>query len=294
MKFSIIIPHYNDIERLHKLVSTIPIRDDIEVIIVDDNSDIFPDINSFPHKQVKVLLNDSEVQSAGACRNIGLKLAKGKWLLFADSDDFFLPNAFNVIDEFSESEYEIIYFSTTSLDLSTGLISDRHTFFNNLINTFVAGRGERIRYAFSVPWGKLISNQFIRESGILFDEIVVSNDVIFSIKTGSIANKIAASQEQIYCITKRVGSLTTILKPHILYIRYQVSLERNAILNELNLNLYQESFVSLVKRYYHIFTFKSYFYLLKLTTTGKLTFFPIRSKVFFINNIRRYIDYFRK
>ena len=38
MKYSIIIQCYNGEEELHQLLNTIPDREDIEIIIIDDNS----------------------------------------------------------------------------------------------------------------------------------------------------------------------------------------------------------------------------------------------------------------
>ena len=41
-----------------------------------------------------------------------MKEAVGKWLLFADADDFFLPGAFDVFDSHQDSSSEIVYFRT--------------------------------------------------------------------------------------------------------------------------------------------------------------------------------------
>ena len=81
--YSIIIPHHNIPKLLCRCLNSIPIRKDIQIIVVDDNSN--PDIvdfNTFPG------LNDSFVEvyltkegkGAGYARNIGLQHAKGKWL----------------------------------------------------------------------------------------------------------------------------------------------------------------------------------------------------------------------
>lgn len=40
------------------------------------------------------IYHNSKKKGAGTCRNIGLERARGKWLLFADSDDLFLDNFF--------------------------------------------------------------------------------------------------------------------------------------------------------------------------------------------------------
>jgi glycosyltransferase involved in cell wall biosynthesis len=40
MKYSVITPHYKDLKGLNRLLKSLPRRNDIEVVIVDDNSDI--------------------------------------------------------------------------------------------------------------------------------------------------------------------------------------------------------------------------------------------------------------
>lgn len=36
---SVIIPHHNSWQKLNELLNTIPLNDDIEVIVIDDNSE---------------------------------------------------------------------------------------------------------------------------------------------------------------------------------------------------------------------------------------------------------------
>ena len=90
--FTIIIPHRNTPKLLKRLIDSIPERDDLEVIIVDDCSDAdIVDFEHFPGKDrnnCKCILNQ-ECHGAGYTRNCALSLAEGKWVLFADSDDFF-------------------------------------------------------------------------------------------------------------------------------------------------------------------------------------------------------------
>ena len=46
----------------------------------------------------KILLKEN--RTAGGARNEGIKIAKGKWVIFADADDYFEPNAFSSFDKF--------------------------------------------------------------------------------------------------------------------------------------------------------------------------------------------------
>lgn len=89
--YSVIIPHKDIPCLLQRCLDSIPPRDDVQIIVVDDNSS--PDIVDFAHfpgrdrTDVEILFT-KEGGGAGYARNCGLAGAKGKWLVFADADDF--------------------------------------------------------------------------------------------------------------------------------------------------------------------------------------------------------------
>ena len=118
---SIIIPHYNSADLLKKLLSTIPVKEEIQILVIDDFSTEKEEEYEickaqFPH--VEFYTNECG-KSAGGARNTGLKHAKGTWLLFADSDDYFLPEFYDKISAFFDDKYDIVYFTPTSIDLET-------------------------------------------------------------------------------------------------------------------------------------------------------------------------------
>ena len=72
--YSIIIPHKNCPELLNQCVASIPERDDIQIIVADDNSDEGkkPVIR---RSGVEVILLDAEnAKGAGRARNVGLEI----------------------------------------------------------------------------------------------------------------------------------------------------------------------------------------------------------------------------
>src|SRR5699024_11398178 len=92
VQLSIIIPHYNSTFLLAKLLRSIPYNSAVQVIIIDDNSDEFYQSELYNlqlKNNVAIYTNESNTKGAGASRNIGLEKAVGKWLLFADSDDYY-------------------------------------------------------------------------------------------------------------------------------------------------------------------------------------------------------------
>src|SRR5574344_311021 len=94
INYTIIIPHKNTTDLLRKCIDSIPKRNDVQVIIVDDNSDADKvDFEHFPglNEERTEVYFTKEGKGAGYARNIGLQYAIGKWVVFVDADDYFLP-----------------------------------------------------------------------------------------------------------------------------------------------------------------------------------------------------------
>lgn len=214
-KLSIIVPHYNSFTTLQTLIESIPEREDIQIIVVDDNStEGFEELVEYAKiKEFELFRNDSSFHSAGRCRNIGVSRAKGKWLLFADADDYFVENAWDIIDSHMEDANELIFFPPTSKDLSTGALASRHVklakYVENYCNTKSKETEVYLRYLSDVPYSKLISRELVEQNQILFDETRVANDVMFSARVACNAKIIAADNRVIYCITQSAGTLMT-------------------------------------------------------------------------------------
>ena len=215
INYSVIIPHFNDEVGLQRLLDSIPSRNDIQVIVVDDRSDsdkyVMVSKNSgLPN--VETYLNN-RTKSAGTCRNIGLEHAKGKFIVFSDSDDVFTAQAFDYIDTAieTESNADIYFFNVTSVS-ENGSLSVRHIKNSELVLKYLDKQGsyyeERLRLTHNVPWGKVIRRELVEEHDIKFDQTIIANDGVFSLKVGKAAKKIFVSSETIYCVTTRGDSLT--------------------------------------------------------------------------------------
>lgn len=201
--YTIIIPHKNIPNLLKRCIDSIPQREDVQVIVVDDNSD--PNIVDFAHfpglerADVECYFT-KEGKGAGYARNVGLKHARGKWLLFADADDFLHKGALLILDLWKDSEYDIIFFNSNRIDSVTG--DDK----GNMISELVTE--EMLRYKFPVPWGKMIRRELIVTHRIFFDEVLASEDEMFSLKCGYHAQKTKVSQDFLCCNMMRNNSIS--------------------------------------------------------------------------------------
>ena len=77
--FSIIIPHKNIPSLLRRCINSIPNRSDLEIIVVDDNSDdnVVDDLKTINHENLQIIYT-TENKGAGFARNVGLAHSSGK------------------------------------------------------------------------------------------------------------------------------------------------------------------------------------------------------------------------
>lgn len=232
---SIIVPHYNTPHSLRTLLDSIGVHDEIQVIVIDDHSDRYrADFMKCRKEYSRVLFleTDPEKKGAGAARNVGLRHAKGKWLLFADADDFFLPGWYEIVNGYKDSEDDIIYFNPVGKK-EDGSRSTRHLLYSKLIEEYLSrnyGGEERLRFRFSVPWSKLIRTETVLRNNIRFDELRYSNDVMFSAKIGYFSKEITADRRSIYCVVEHEGSLTNQNSSEVYLRRMKVLCEREQFL----------------------------------------------------------------
>lgn len=238
-RYSVIIPHKNILDLLGRCVASIPKRPDIQVIVVDDASDIaerrwrdFQDA----HKDICIVFT-KEGKGAGYARNEGLRRAEGKWILFADADDFFYEGAFDRFDAWADSAHDVLYFLADSRDShSRKAVRDRRP----QIRQFMEEDNiDGLRYRSLVPWGKMVRRSLIEDSGLRFEELEVSNDVMFSVRLGTAAQHPGIIRsEPLYCATVREGSLSRQRTTKKIIIRIKEARRVNDYLRRRGLSQY--------------------------------------------------------
>lgn len=243
--FSVIIPHRDSIKSLGRLFNSIPQCDDIEIILVD-NSDKSIQKSEISIDRPYYLLYSSPLRYAGGARNEGLKVAQGKWVIFADSDDYFTTDAFDNFRKYADSEYDLVYFKMDSVYNDTLKHSDRGDFFSNKIDLW-ANRiisDNELKLCFDTPCCKMVRMDLIKDNNIQFDEIIASNDSFFSLLVGFYSQKFIADSSYVYVATTNNGSLTKKRSLPIYEARLNAVLRRNSFLKSKGLGQYQYSVMS--------------------------------------------------
>lgn len=239
---TIIIPHYNASKLLEKLLLTIPENESIEVIVVDDQSEdahithIHEIKASGKYREFIFLENRTSKKGAGVARNIGLEKASGEWLLFADSDDYFTDIFYKSISKYFTSNNDVVFFKPTSIYIDTGEVAERHLDITRVLENYLKDSSRQnelnVRFDFFPPWAKLIKKEFLDQHKIHFDEVIASNDVMFSTKVGYFMKNFDVSDSTIYVITRNHGSLTANMSEKVFDIRFNIIINYHNFLKD--------------------------------------------------------------
>ena len=210
--YSFIIPHKNCPDLLQRCVDSIPERDDVQVIVVDDNSEEGKKPSLKERKNLQVILLDAKhSKGAGRARNVGLKHAEGKWLLFADSDDFYSEGFIEVLDKYKDSDIDALYFNAECLDSKT---LERNVSRMRMLNKMVEEsinddeKFFKLRCIINSPWAKMTRRSFVEENDILFEETLNGNDIMFSHYVGYLAKKAQVVSNKLYVYTTSNNGIT--------------------------------------------------------------------------------------
>lgn len=248
INLSIIIPHKNIPQLLLRCISSIPVKDDIEIIIIDDNSDNldktnFPGINRL---NTHVIFSPISL-TAGGARNKGLSIATGKFVMFADADDFFHNGFYENIQSYFSQDYDLVYFGMDSVDSESLLPARRGEGIVPILNSAKRGNIECqsiIKYKYLYPSCKLIKKELINRYDIKFDEVPASNDTMFGVKVAATAERIFFDDKIIYCLTYRTNSLVTSFNYDNLKSRFIVSFDLFNYLHSIKKEKYAQSILS--------------------------------------------------
>lgn len=257
--YTIIIPHYDIPELLVRCIRSIPVRNDLQIIVVDDCS---PDADSYLEKYPELSRPDLEIHStlhnggAGKARNVGLEHAKGRWLLFADADDFFSPEFDMLLGKYKHSDAELIYFRSQSVSSDNpSLKASRSEWLDDLWADYEKN-GDLASLCGRCPivWGKFFKRDIVDQYAIRFDETRFSNDFWFAACFACHAQKVIVSKELLYFPTVRPGSLAYGMnrKEGELEVRAEVCFRVQALLRKHGIKtLPYEPFVMYMNLLFH-------------------------------------------
>ncbi|MBO7144307.1 MAG: glycosyltransferase family 2 protein [Salinivirgaceae bacterium] len=275
--YSVVVPYRDKYELFVKAIGSIPDREDIQIIIIDNAP------QPLSHGQIPTKVQamvtyttSSPTKGAGCARNVGLQYAKGRYILFLDADDYFTTEAFAAFDKYLDKDYDIVFFKPTSIRLSDGMLSNRHVPYSSMVDEFLkTGSEGQLRYNWVTPWSKMFNRNFVITNGFLFDEIKASNDIWFSVTTGHSAKTVTADKAIVYVVTEgKMGSSLIYTKTEeIWFIRFQVMIRVNQYLKSIGKYKYHIRLLGGLRIAWKEFGFKTFLKFLKYAYDNKAGIF---------------------
>lgn len=167
MLLSIIIPFYNSADKSSKILDSLErcVYSDVEWVLVDDGStdSTFSKIEKYQEKEKNIRVIKQRNRGPGSARNAGLRVAKGEYIWFVDSDDNIYFEAIEVLRSLRAKRYDFIDFNVQKSD--------------SIINTMNVESGEvvvndncriHIINGFGRIWSKIIRADFIHENRLYY------------------------------------------------------------------------------------------------------------------------------
>ena len=214
VKVSVILPVYNVEKYLKECLDSIlnQTLQEIEVICVDDGSTdrSLEILREYEKKDKRVIVLTQENKGAGAARNKGLAIAKGEYLSFLDSDDFFasgmLEEAYRrcVEKKAQICVYQVLRYNEKTKET----VYDKGSFKKENAprkDVFCyKDMPDHILDSFqNWAWNKLISHELVKKYHIKFQEIFRTNDFLFVASCMMLADRITLLEKKL--VYYRIG-----------------------------------------------------------------------------------------
>lgn len=198
---SVVVPVYNAEKYLSRCIDSVVSQSlrNIEILLVDDGStDSSAEIMARykeNDERIRVIMQSNK--GAGAARNVGLSVARGRYLSFLDSDDFFELDMLEAASKKADEENaDIVAFGAWLYDENRDANRQASWVFRkDMVPTACFSPKEAAGTLFGLfgnyTWNKLFRRDFVLREGLSFQEIERTNDLLFTCSALVLAKRIA-------------------------------------------------------------------------------------------------------
>lgn len=240
---SIVIPFYSTPGQdrrfmLTRLLATIPDRSEIEIIVVDDHSVPALEVDDRPkHSLFCLTRSPRETRFAGHARNHGISIARGRFLLHADSDDIFVRSELDEMVEKlalwpAEAPFTVFLMQPMEVSVSeTGSEKWTRLYGNILDAQDVSDPARLLMSGWHAPWGKVYPHR-AQDGGLRFREDHIVDDAMFSAKLALLTQRVERHLRISYAVYRGHGAGALTARPGRAALRARIAAVRevNAML----------------------------------------------------------------
>lgn len=220
LKLSIIVPVYNVSKYLAKCLDSLLFQDlefcEYEIIVVNDGStDNSEDIvKRYADKHSNIILIEQENQGLSGARNTGIKLAKGKYIQFVDSDDYLEPNVLRtLVDKMETDNLDVLRFNYQNVNENYEVYEPYkehkpYVDYRDAVCDGLTFLTERLGYA-CYAWQFVIkSSLLINDDKYLFKRGIYFEDTEWTPRILTQAKRVTSTDLMVYNYLLRQGSIT--------------------------------------------------------------------------------------
>ncbi len=213
---SYIIPCYNVQDYLPRCLKSLQAQSlgedlDVEFILVDDGStdNTLSILREFERNENKAHVITQKNQGVSSARNIGLKVAKGKYVFFLDSDDWLTDEASRVIFEASHDGNPDIIVANAYIFNENDLKTSKEWNPCSGIESGTYGIMEFARKVYRLPISfKAYRRELLLSNGILFNESLRVGEVYaFFVNAMTYSCTISYTDKRVMCYLVRGSSV---------------------------------------------------------------------------------------
>ena len=205
---SVIVPLYNQEAAVGRALESVfrQTLKTLEVIVVDDGStdDSVERVKEYQKKYSNLRLLEVPHGGPGLARNAGIQNARGKYIVFLDSDDFIPDRACELLYQAAEEN---------GYDFVVGQVANRISNVNkgkwhvpektsHVVQKYVGkncAQGYDIAIINPSVCNRIIRRDFALEQGLLYDAELLGADMVYNLKLFQRAKKATAIDEIVYC-----------------------------------------------------------------------------------------------
>lgn len=228
---SVIIPLYNYEQYIGGCLDSLLAQTftDFEIIVVDDcstDNSVAVAESYLPKFNGRLKITRTKKNSGGGGylpRNIGLNLSRGEYIFFADSDDFMV-----------ETALEIMYTAAKNSDADVvDIAAHYYVYPDKRVGLFMDEEGGRVHdagisdkitltiddpetnfdrllfgYALRTPWTKFVKRDFLIENEIIFPEVISGGDFLWVVQVFCYAKRLLRLPIPLYFYRASSGSVS--------------------------------------------------------------------------------------
>lgn len=178
-KISVIVPIYNVEKYLENCINSIIVQtlEDIEIILINDGSTdkSYEIINKYKAIDSRIIVINKKNSGVSAARNSGLKVSRGEYIAFIDSDDWIEQNMLEKLHKLGEKynsevvacnfkSFNDIYNTFNKYPIDEGEYVGKSVIKEKILSKVISGKLK------TPVWDKIYKKEFLQNNNIKFDE----------------------------------------------------------------------------------------------------------------------------